>query len=574
MLQTEGRKADLIVINGRIATQDKRDSIASAVAIREGRIMAVGSDSEILQYKSGDAKIVDLKGRTVIPGLNDSHTHVIRSGLSYNSELRWEGLTSLREGLRMIREQASRTPSPYWVKVVGGWSEFQFKERRMPTLEEINDASPTTPVFVLHLYRAALLNKQAIAAANYTKETPDPVAGEIQRDKEGNPTGMLVARPNATILYSTLAKSPKLSYEGQMNSTRRFMTELNGLGITSIIDAGGGFQNYPDDYAVIMELSRQNLLTVRMAYNLFTQRPNHELEDFTNWTRTVAPGSGNDFYRLNGAGEMLVYSGADYEDFPEPRPELPEAMEGELTQVVSLLVQKRWPFRLHATYNESIERFLDVFEAVDEKTPFEGLKWCFDHAETISSRNIERVRRLRGGIAIQDRLAFQGEYFIERYGEGAARNSPPIVEMIRAGVPVGAGTDATRVASYNPWIALYWLVSGRTVGRTELHPPTNRLSRKEALRLWTMGSAWFSGEQEKKGSIEVGKLADMVVLSRDYFTVPEEEIPEIGSVLTMVGGRVVFASGDFAALAPPELPAILPEWSPVSSYGGYQRTTG
>ncbi len=562
-------KADLILLNGKVATQDARRSMVSAVAIKGEVFLAVGSDSEVLQYKDDDTKIVDLKGKTCVPGLNDSHTHVIRAGLSYNAELRWDGLSSLQEGLRRIRQQASRTPRPYWIKVAGGWSEFQFNEKRGPTIEELNEAAPSTPVFVLHVYHDALLNKEALRTANISKDVPDPPGAEIQRNETGDPTGMLIARPNATILYSTLGKSPKLSFDEQLNSTRHFLKELNSLGVTSVIDAGGGSQNYPSDYAVISKLAKENLLTVRIAYNLFTQKPKHEIEDFTNWSNVLGPAEGNDFYRFNGAGELLVYSGADFENFPEARPELPSNMEEELEQVLMLLVQRRWPFRLHATYDESIERFLNVFETVNEREPLYGLKWFFDHAETISSKNIRRVKKLGGGIAIQDRMAFQGEHFIKHYGEDMARRSPPIMEIIQAGVPIGGGTDATRVASYNPWVAIYWLVSGKTVGGTELYPKSDRLNRMEALRLWTFDSAWFSGEQEIKGSIEIGKLADLTVLSDDYFSIPEEEIRNIRSILTIVGGRGVYASGEYSKFAPSDFPNVMPSWSPVLAYGGY-----
>jgi predicted amidohydrolase YtcJ len=341
----------------------------------------------------------------------------------------------------MLREQARRTPPPQWVRVVGGWTEFQFAERRMPTLDEINDVSPDTPVFVLHLYDRALLNGAALRACGYTKDTPNPPGGEIQRDKQGNPTGLLIARPNAMILYASLAKGPKLPLEQQMNSTRHFMRELNRLGLTSAIDAGGGFQNYPDDYKVVEELHQGGELTVRLAYNLFTQRPKQELDDFAKWVTMTKPGAGTDFYRMNGAGEMLTFSAADFEDFLEPRPDLAAGLEQELTQVVRLLVQHRWPFRLHATYDESISRFLAVFERVNAEIPFAGRRWFFDHAETVTERNLERVRTLGGGIAIQHRMAYQGEYFINRYGAEAASHTPPVRQMLKMGLPVGAGTE-------------------------------------------------------------------------------------------------------------------------------------
>ncbi|WP_287813503.1 amidohydrolase family protein, partial [Pseudomonas sp.] len=244
------------------------------------------------------------------------------------------------------------------------------------------------------------------------------------------------------------------------------------------------------------------------------------------------------------------------------------SMEDELEPVVRHLVEHRWPFRLHATYNESISRMLDVFEKVNRDIPFNGLPWFFDHAETITPQNIERVRALGGGIAIQDRMAFQGEYFVERYGAAAAEATPPVKRMLAEGVPVGAGTDATRVSSYNPWTSLYWMVSGRTVGGLELYP--EGLPRATALELFTHGSAWFSSEQGKKGQIKVGQLADLAVLSADFFTVEPEAIKWIESVLTVVGGKVVYADGDFRELSPPMIP-VVPEWSPVALVPGHYR---
>ncbi len=558
--------ADLILYNGRLHTVDREKPQASAVAIKDGRFVAVGSDAEAMALRGDSTRVIDLQKRTVIPGLNDSHLHLIRGGLNYNLELRWEGVPSLADALRMLKDQADRTPTPQWVRVVGGWTEFQFAEKRLPTLDELNRAAPDTPVFVLHLYDRALLNRAALRAVGYDKNTPNPPGGEIQRDASGEPTGMLIARPNALILYATLAKGPKLPLEYQVNSTRQFMRELNRLGVTSAIDAGGGYQNYPDDYQVIQELADKDQLTVRIAYNLFTQKPKEELTDFKNWTSSVKLRQGDDFLRHNGAGEMLVFSAADFEDFVEPRPDLAPSMEADLEPVVRHLVEQRWPFRLHATYDESISRMLDVFEKVDRDMPFNGLPWLFDHAETISPRNIERVRALGGGIAIQHRMAFQGEYFIDRYGAKAAEATPPIQRMLAEGIPVGGGTDATRVASYNPWTALYWLVSGKTVGGTTLTP--QGLSRATALQLFTHGSAWFSSEQGKKGQIKVGQLADLVALSADFFSIEEEQIKWLESVLTVVGGKVVHGTGEFDKLAPPTLP-VLPDWSPVAMVPGH-----
>jgi len=560
-------KADLILFNGKVHSFNSEIPNSTAVAIKDGKFIAVGSDSAVMEFASETTQVIDLLQKRVVPGINDSHIHLIRGGLNYNLELRWDGVPSLADALRMLKEQVDRTPHPQWVRVVGGWSEFQFAERRMPTLEEINAIAPETPVFILHLYDRAIMNQAALKAVGYTKNTPAPPGGHIERNSKGEPTGLIIATPNAMILYSTLAKGPTLSYEHQLNSTRHFMKELNRFGITSVIDAGGGFQNFPDDYKVVNELNEKKQLTVRIAYNLFTQKPKHEFEDFQDWIDTVKLYQGDDMYRHNGAGEMLVFSAADFEDFLQPRPDLPENMEADLEKVVRLLVENRWPFRLHATYNESITRFLNVFEKINREIPFNGLPWIFDHAETIDERNIERVKALGGGIAVQSRMAYQGEYFTDRYGAKAAENTPPIKKMIEMDVPVGAGSDATRVSSYNPWVSMYWMTVGKTVGGLQLYNET-RLSRETALELYTRGSAWFSQEQTKKGDIRTGMFADLVVLDRDYFTIADEDLKKIEADLTIVDGKIVYANGDFSSFSPPHIP-ILPDWSPTHIYNGY-----
>ncbi len=555
---------ETILMNGKITTLDRANPEAQAVAIGEGRILAAGTNDDIMRLRAAGTQIIDLGGRRVIPGLNDSHTHLIRGGLNYNLELRWESVPSIADALRMLKEQAARTPAPQWVRVVGGWSEFQFAEKRMPTLAEINAAAPETPVFVLHLYSSALLNKAALNALGFTKDTPNPPGGVIEKDAAGNPTGLLVAKPAALILYSTLARGPKLPIEDQINSTRHYMREMNRLGITSVIDAGGGGQNFPDDYAVIQRLHDDGQLTVRVAYNLFAQKAGGELADYQRWTGMTSPGAGTAMYRMNGAGENIAWSAADFENFLEPRPEPQPTMESELEPIVELLATKEWPFRIHATYDQTIDRFLTLFERVNGKTPFKT-RFIIDHAETITPRNIERIKAMGGGIAIQHRMAFQGEYFVNRYGAKAAELTPPVAKMLEMDLPVGAGTDATRVSSYDPWVALYWLTTGKTLGGLRLYSEANTLDRESALRIWTKGSAWFSGESDVKGTLAPGQYADLAVLSADYLTVPAEEIRRLAAVMTLVGGKIVYGSDAFKSFDPP-LPPVSPSWSPVAKF--------
>jgi predicted amidohydrolase YtcJ len=274
---------------------------------------------------------------------------------------------------------------------------------------------------------------------------------------------------------------------------------------------------------------------------------------------------------VNGAGENLVWSAADFENFLQPRPDLKPVMEQELEPIIRMLAEAGWPWRIHATYDESIGRFLDIFERVHRDIPINELRWFIDHAETVSERNLERVAILGGGIAIQHRMAYQGEYYIRRYGIEAAKRRPPLKRMLEMGLPIGAGTDGTRVASYHPWTCLWWMVTSKTVGGTRLHDESDRLTREQALRLYTQGSAWFSHEDDQKGTLAVGRFADLAVLSDDYFAVDEDAIRGLESVLSIVGGRVVYAAQEFASLAPP-MPAVSPDWSPVARFGGYDNT--
>ncbi|MER5293036.1 amidohydrolase [Streptomyces pharetrae] len=562
--------ADLVVRNAKIHTGDPGRPRAEAIAVRGGVVTAVGDDKDMAGLVGPDTRVVDALGRRTVPGLNDSHLHVIRGGLNYVLELRWDGVRSLAQGLAMLREQAARTPEGQWVRVVGGWSAEQFAERRLPTVGELNAAAPDTPVFVLHLYQAAVLNRAALKAVGYTRDTPDPRGGQIVRGRDGEPTGMLLAAPSALVLYSTLAKAPVLEGEDRKTSTRHFLRELNRFGLTSAIDAAGGFQNFPENYRAVTELAAEGRLSLRIAYHLFPQTAGQEVDDLARWIEVVRPEDGDAWLRLNGAGENLTWAAADFENFAEPRPELAAGYEAEFEKAVRLLMENGWGFRLHATYDETIRRDIAVFEKLAAEGLFPaGNRWLFDHAETVSPDSLDRVAALGGALSVQNRLSFQGEAFVRRYGLIRAAEAPPIRAMLDRGLTVGAGTDATRVSSYNPWVALHWLVTGRTVGDLVVRPPDHRVDRSTALAMFTEAGARLTGEEGVKGVLRPGALGDLAVLSEDYFTVPEADIEHIESLLTVVGGRIVYAAGEYEGLDE-ELPPVSPDWSPVAHYGGYQ----
>ncbi|PKB18798.1 amidohydrolase [Flavobacterium sp. 5] len=564
----------LIVYNAVIHTLDDQNPNAEAIAITDGKIMELGQNKSILKLKTNTTKVIDAHGKTLIPGLFDSHSHVIRGGRFFNTELRWDGVRSLKRALAMLKEQAQRTPEGQWVRVVGGWNAYQFEEKRLPTLDEINEATGNVPTFILHLYGHAYLNKAGLAKLKIDSTTPNPKGGLIQKDEQGNPTGLLVAEPSAFILYSTVAKLPELTAEEKINSAQQFLTENNRFGITAVMDAGGGFQNYPDDYGITNKLAEQHKLTVRLPFYLYPQKPGNELVDFTKWISEVEVGNHDEDqshteYYIQGGGESLVATGADFENFDKPRPDLSPAMEDQMKAIISLMVKNKWPFRIHATYDETITRFLNVIEEVNKETPLNGLTWFFDHCETISIDNLQRIKNLGGGIAIQHRMAFQGEAFIKRYGKKAAQNTPPIKQMLAMGIPIGMGSDATRVSSYNPWIGLYWLTTGKTIGGTKYQGEQNILDRETALKLYTQGSAKLIHLDKDRGMLKKGYLADFAILSDDYFKIADEKILDITSILTVVNGEIVYADSFFKSLIK-LLPKAIPDWSPINYFGGYQ----
>lgn len=573
--------ADLIVTHAKVAVMDQNGTFTDAIAVKDGKILKTGTTAEILKLKSATTKMIDANGRTIIPGLNDSHLHLTRGGRFYNAELRWDGVKTLKRALEMLKEQAQRTPKGQWVRVIGGWSPYQFEEKRFPTPAEINEATGDVPTYVLFLYSRGWLNQAALKALKIDENSKAPEGSSYEKGPDGKLTGVLLAEPNPGLLYARIGDLPPLSEDDMVNSTKQFYRELNSFGITSGIDAGGGGHKFPKDYEGTKTLANAGEMPIRLSYYLFPQNQGKEYAEFQEWMANNKVGENGEIhldhgYELQGGGEFLTWSAGDFENFLAPQPMLKDrpTWREDFKKVLQLHAEHGWPFRIHATYGETIANLLNVIEEVNKETngKLTANRWFFDHAETVKDKELARIKALNGGIAVQARLAYAGEYFVDRYGADKAKQAPPMKKILSYGIAMGAGTDGTRVASYNPWPALYWMVSGKTVGGLQLAEPSNKLSRQEALYLYTKGSAWMSKEENVKGTLEKGMYADFALLSEDYFTVPEQEINNIESVLTVVGGKVVYADKEYKALNP-SLPAIKPDWSPVKYFGGYQKNS-
>src|SRR2546429_1656808 len=374
------------------------------------------------------------------------------------------------------------------------WSSDVCSSDLFPTLEEINAASGDTPCMIMHLYDRAWLNRSAIRVLGWEREVPKLFGGFVERDAGGNPTGLVMSTTSLASLVAVWLRVPRLSPEDQITSTRHFMREHNRLGVTSVIDAGGGGQNYPDNYAAIAKLAADAQMTLRIGYTLFAQAPGKELENYTAWAKLVKLGQGTDYYRMIGTGEYILYAAGDVANFAKDYPVPPAGvMEKNLSAVVKFIVGQGWPFRQHTTFDASASRVLDVLEQVNREMPLKNLRWGLDHCEGLKPATLERLAALGGSIDIQNRMSLDGEAFLKKYGAQAAADAPPVARIREMGIPLACGTDGNRATSYNPWIGLHWLVSGKTLGGAKLQGDRNLLDRTEALRLYTAGGARGSG---------------------------------------------------------------------------------
>ncbi|HET7608200.1 MAG TPA: amidohydrolase [Gammaproteobacteria bacterium] len=528
---------DLVLLDGKVVTVDADSSLREALAIRDGKILRVGSTAEMRGLAGPDTRVVELRGRTVIPGLIDSHLHAVRAALSFSTEVNWIGARSLREALGRLSEAAARRPSGSWLIVAGGWNELQFAERRRPTQAELEAAAPSNPVYVQLGYGWVVMTDDGFAKLGIRSEADLPAGGTLVRDGE-RLTGAISGGQGAIIaLFDRL---PKPTFAEQVQGTREFFRELNRLGLTGVVDPGGN-NLFPSDYQALFDVWRRGELTVRVAYSLNGQTAGEELKELQNLTALLPMGFGDDRLHFNGLGERITFA---MNNNPEPTAEHKE----RYYEIVRWAAERGMTITMHWGPDETVPHLLEIFERVNREVPIAPLRWSIAHLNDASDETLKRMRDLGVGWTVQDAMYFGGEDLVRRQGADAARRIPPVVTGDRLGLAIGAGTDAHRVATYNPFTSLKWFLDGKTVAGTPIRGPEETPDRLTALKFYTLGSAWFSFDEDVRGSLEVGKLADLAVLSADYLTVPLEEIGNIESVLTLLGGEVVYAAGDFAAL--------------------------
>jgi predicted amidohydrolase YtcJ len=532
----DAQTPDTILLNGKILTLDARGMVAMGLAVKDGRVTAIGSSADVRKLAGPSTRVIDVNGRTVIPGLIDSHLHAIRAALSFSTEVNWIGARSLEEGLGRIRA-ASRTRKPgAWLIVAGGWNVQQFAENRRPTQAELMAIAPNNPVYVQLGYGWAMLNKHAYAALGIASESDLPAGGRFERDASGALTGAVTGAQNAIVaLFDRL---PKPTPTEQVDGTKAFFRELNRLAITGVGDPGGN-NLMPADYEAVFKVWRDKAMTVRVSYTLNGQTAGKEFEELQALTRSQP--MGDDMLRFNGLGERITVA---MNNNNSPSPDDKDAYY----RIVRWAAERGMSLTMHWNGDSSVDHLLSIFERVNSEIPIAPLRWSIAHLNDAAFESLQRMKALGVGWTVQDAMYFGGEQFLKQAGPDAARRTPPVETARKMGVVVGAGTDAHRVASYNPFTALQWLLDSKTVGGVVLRGPEEIPSRLDALRFYTLGSAWFSFDDDVRGSLEVGKFADLAVLSGDYLTIPVEKIGALESVLTMVGGKVVYSTGPFAGL--------------------------
>ena len=532
--------ADTVLFNGKIVTVDKDFSIREALAIGHGQILATGTSAAMKKLAGDKAKLIDLGGRTVIPGLTDGHIHGIRAALTFGTEVNWIGVTTLKEALEKIRQAAKSQKPGSWIVVAGGWTEEQFAEKRRPTPAEIAALAPDNPVYIQHLYDWLLLTPKAMEALGIREDSDVTPGGKLERDGEGKPTGVIAANGNA--LGKIFDKLPKPTMDQQVDGSRKFFREMNSLGITGIVD-GGGVSMYPANYQAVFKLWRDKQLSVRVAYHLCAPKPGSELADLQNLTQLLPPGFGDSMLRFNGPGEILIW--ADWTDG-----DITPDGKAKLAELLRWAASKSYTIQLHWNPDRTVHDLLDVVEDISRDYPVRDLRWTVLHLYNASEGNLKRMKSLGLVWGVQDGLYFGGERLQREVGADQAKSLPRIATAMKLGLTVAGGTDAHRVSSYNPFVSLQWYLDGTTIGGVQTRGETEAPSRRQALEMYTRNSALMANDDDKRGTLEPGKFADLAVLSADYLTAPVKEIGKIRSVLTMVGGNVVHATAPFANFEP------------------------
>ena len=536
-LPSSAQNADTILLNGKILTVDAQFSTREALAIRDGKILALGASAEMKKLAGPNTRVIDLQGRTVIPGLIDNHIHAIRAAQTFSTEVNWIGAASLTDALRRIRDTAQKMKPGSWLIVVTPPATLDaFPEKRRPAQAELTAAAPNNPVYVQLGYGWAIMTPKAFQALKIASDADLPHGAKLETGDGGKPTGVVTG--NMIELFDRL---PKPTFDEQVEGTKQFFRELNRLGLTGFVDPGGNNVT-PESYQALFRVWRDGQLTLRVAYSLCGITPGREFEEYKNYLAMMPMGFGDETLRFNGVGERVTWAMNGITG------QAPEADIEKYYEIARWAAQHNLTLTMHWDSEKNVGQLLTIFERVNKEFPIANLRWTIAHLNDASAATFQRMKALGVGWTMQDMMYNDGDDVLKKRGADVARRMPPVMTAKKIGIVVSAGTDAHRVSTYNPFTVLQWLADGKTAGGQALRGPEETPSRADALRFYTMGSAWETFDEDKRGSLEIGKFADLAVLNQDYMAEPVDQIGKNFSLLTVLGGKIVYAAGPYASL--------------------------
>jgi len=539
--QADLNSPDLVLVGGRILTMDSRSSVAEALAVRDGRILAVGSDAAVRPMAGPQTRVIDLAGKTVVPGLIDTHAHFGAAGLS-DYVVNLGPAKSVAGALELLKAFVARKKPGEWI-ITGGWHPpSQLAEKRYLTRQEIDSVAPNNPVYLRTVGHFAMANSLALQKAGIDKTSPNPSGGSFEKDASGELTGVLVE--TAIPLVENLV--PPFTEDEEIRQYKIAEGVLNSYGITSVVEGATSAR----DTRTLQKIALSNAATLRVGL-MYRPEPPAELSA---WEAIMSgsgatSGFGDDWLKFGGIkifydGGMTLRTAMMRDVYPDSHDNyrgIAQQTPERLKQLVSIANKSNWRVGVHVVGDLGVDQVLDAFEAADKEKSIRDRRFILIHASLIRPEQMDRARALGVRVDFQNVFMWDKAATVERFlGKATADRALPTKTLIdRMGLDnLGAGTDFP-VNPINPFLNIYIMVT-RKDPNGNVYGASEAISREQALRLYTSAASRYMFDEGRKGTLEAGKLADLAVLSADIMSIPEDQIKDIKADMTMVGGKVVF----------------------------------